>query len=316
MKRIKGVLPIRKLNESLVENYEIGETVGEKINTNFKDKNMAWIGNGNVFLPSEIPNTNSIPAGLYNVGYDFNNGSYLERQNIKIDNVFEVPDPVVMDLRNDIYKYWNSVDKYRSYGIVPKRGYLLHGAPGNGKTTIINMVISDVVKNYDGIAINVSSIDEFIPMVTGVRNIEGDRPILAIIEDMDGFLQHNNVKEFLNLLDGNRQIDNVVYLATTNYIDVIPPRIKNRPSRFDIVLEIPSPNEQVREYYFKNKLKPEDIEKFNIDKWVKDSEGFTFSHLKEMLIAIAVMDQDYGQVIDRLKQLNDIEPLNIEYKIM
>ena len=41
-----------------------------------------------------------------------------------------------------------------------------------------------------------------------------------------------------NFLDGNKSIDNTLFLAATNYLEKIPDTLKERPSRFKIVEEI------------------------------------------------------------------------------
>ena len=49
--------------------------------------------------------------------------------------------------------------------------------------------------------------------------------------------------EYLSLLDGENQIGNVVYVATTNYPEKLDKRFTDRPSRFDVVQKISMPNE-------------------------------------------------------------------------
>ena len=56
------------------------------------------------------------------------------------------------------------------------------------------------------------------------------------------------------------------------------------------------PNEEVRKYYYENKLKDSGIDienddvKAQIERLVKCSEGFTFDYCKELLELIFVMD--------------------------
>jgi SpoVK/Ycf46/Vps4 family AAA+-type ATPase len=105
----------------------------------------------------------------------------------------------------------------------------------------------------------------------------------------------------LNLLDGIKQIDNVVYIATTNHPEKLEDRITNRPSRFDRRYEIELPNTEVRTAYIENKLSEEDLKKINIEMWVKESDGFSLAHMRELVISVITMDNSFEDTIARLK---------------
>jgi SpoVK/Ycf46/Vps4 family AAA+-type ATPase len=105
----------------------------------------------------------------------------------------------------------------------------------------------------------------------------------------------------LNLLDGIKQIDNVVYIATTNHPDKLEDRITNRPSRFDRRYEVELPNEDVRRAYIQNKLSDEDLKKINIDMWITESDGFSLAHMRELVISVITMDNSFEDTVARLK---------------
>jgi len=153
-----------------------------------------------------------------------------------------------------------------------------------------------------------TDIGMFIAMVQNIRALEPDRPILALIEDLDGFLQYNSVQQFLNLLDGNNACDNIVYLGSTNYMNRLEPRVI-RSSRFDRKYEIPAPDAKVREFYLRKKLKEDDLQKLGeqgLKQWVTDTEGMVFGDLKELIASVVVMEMPYSEVIGELKRyMND-----------
>jgi DNA topoisomerase IB len=60
-----------------------------------------------------------------------------------------------------------------------------------------------------------------------------------------------------------KQIEDVVYIATTNYPEKLQDRITNRPSRFDRRYKVELPNEEIRDAYIRHKLTDEDIEKID-----------------------------------------------------
>ena len=73
-------------------------------------------------------------------------------------------------------------------------------------------------------------------------------PAVLVIEDLDWLLEHTNVSTFLNLIDGvesdgGRAAGGLLLIATTNHPDKLDPAVNNRPGRFDVVVEIPPPDE-------------------------------------------------------------------------
>lgn len=303
--KIKIFDPSKSINENFGDYLDSSQSKLSHQSTITKEK-FGWVDVDNSFFLSQKPNTDAIPPGLYNVKSDMQRGMYLEKKSVLLDEIFLVPDDLVAEITSDLDKFWKSKERYSEYKITYKRGILMDGPPGTGKTSLINLVINEICGKYDGIAINMEDTNSFLKMAELMRSMESDRPILAIIEDMDSFLQYNSTKEFLNILDGNNQIDNVVYLATTNYIDRIEDRIKNRPSRFDRRYTIGYPTPEVREFYIRKKLKPEDLEKIDLHKWVTDTDRMSFAHLKELICSVIVMDADYGKTMNELKKMKEV----------
>lgn len=282
------------------------KSIGEDDDDKISKAEYAWVRRNNSFFISARPNVESVPAGLYDIKSSMQHGLYLEKRSVILDELFQIPDQSVTEIVFDMEKFWNSKEKYEEYGITYKRGILMYGPPGTGKTSLINLLIAQIIKEYNGIVINMESIDSFIPMANNIRALEPDKPILAIIEDLDSFMSYNSTKQFLNLLDGNLQVDNIVYLATTNYLERLEDRIKNRPSRFDRRYEIGYPTKEAREFYLRKKLKPEDIENIDLHKWIADSEGFTFSHIRELIVSVIVMDGEYEKTIQQLRDMYSV----------
>jgi len=266
----------------------------------------SWVKSGNSFFVTAKPNVDSIPSGLYDIAYSMDMGLYLERRGVILDELFYIPDDTIDIILSDFKKFWASKERYKEYGFTHKRGIFMFGPPGSGKTSLINILIKTIIIDFGGIVLNMNDVDHFVAMAHNIRAME-DRPILAIIEDLDGFLEYNSKKTFLNLLDGNLQIDNVVYFSTTNYPERIEPRIINRPSRFDLVVHMDNPKPDAREYYLRKKLLPSDLEEYEsqIQTWVTDTEGMAYSHLKELIASVVVMGNDYQFTIERLKLMNE-----------
>jgi len=183
----------------------------------------------------------------------------------------------------------------------------MYGEPGCGKSGIIQLISQDLIKR-DGIVINIKDeedVDKFTQFIGTFRKIEPQRPLVVLLEDIDSIASENKYQtaRLLNILDGVKQIEGVVYIATTNYPEKLEERITNRPSRFDRRYKVELPNEEIRRAYILNKLTPEDIEENNIEEWVKRTEGMSLSHLKEVLISVIVMGRTFEETISNLEGL-------------
>lgn len=291
-----------------VRDEEIVHPVAEKTNRiiqmNEGGFNQWSIHGSNKYVPT-MPTIDKIPAGFYEIKQSSQIGRYLEKKNVNTDELYSLPNPELLDIINDIEKFWNRKEIYLNYGFLHKRGILMYGDPGNGKSGIIQLCSQYLIREKQGIIINISSADdisEYNEIIGPLRLIEKDRPLIVILEDIDAIVGEGSwaASLLLNLLDGVKQIDNVVYIATTNYPEKLEERISNRPSRFDRRYEIGMPESDVREAYFRNKLKSKDIKGIDIKDWIKRTEGMSLAHLKELIISVFALGNTFDDSLNRL----------------
>jgi SpoVK/Ycf46/Vps4 family AAA+-type ATPase len=102
-----------------------------------------------------------------------------------------------------------------------------------------------------------------------------------------------------HLLDGEVDVSNVLFIATTNYPERLPERLLNRPSRFDVVMRIGMPSEEARRFYINSVVKNLLID---VDELVAATEGLTFAQIKEAIILIQIFDHTTEQAISKLTQ--------------
>lgn len=85
------------------------------------------------------------------------------------------------------------------------------------------------------------------------------KPSLLFFEDLDLFggkrsmpgCNSHLLGELMNQLDGVKENNDIVVVATTNDLEAIEPAIKDRPSRFDCVLEVPEIDDGTRHRYLR-----------------------------------------------------------------
>ena len=222
-----------------------------------------------VAIPPSFP---KLPPGVYSVGVKQGHVQY-HKKDIKVDDLLRFPDSQSDKILSEITSFWKKGKVFKKYGFLHRRGYLLHGPQGSGKTAIVQLVIADIVKSggivflCDHPSILEMALDEF-------RTIEKTRPIVCLFEDIDGIIEKHSEGELLSLLDGETQIDKVLNIATTNFPEKLNKRVVSRPRRFDRRIKVGMPSDEVRKVYFKEKLKISDDE---LDKWVKYTEKFSFA---------------------------------------
>ena len=249
-----------------------------------------------------------VPSGVYEIGWNSNLQTYtLKKQPFKTDELYHLPSYEITDILKDIDNFWNRVDVYKKYNFIHKRGILMYGEPGCGKSGIIQLIAQQLIEK-DGIVINIKDeedVERFTSFIATFRKVEPNRPLIVLLEDIDSLAGEgrSQTARLLNILDGVKQIEGVVYIATTNYPEKLQERITNRPSRFDRRYKVELPNEDIRLAYIKHKLNDDDLANIDIEEWVSKTEGMSLSHLKEVVISVIVMGRSFNETMDNLEGL-------------
>lgn len=299
-----------RANEVDSEYGNAGRRVPEKDKEieNNNNEYTQWLPtSGGKYIPigKTIP---ELPPGTYSIIYDDNTRQYVLRlDKMHLDDLFVLPDKIIDKVLYDIKTFWGLEEKYKKYNYVYKRGILLYGEPGNGKTAIIMLLAQELIKN-GGIVINFNDPDNIFylkEVLINFKKVEPNRKVIIAIEDIDNFMDErdSNMTEILNLLDGGLQMPNIVVLATTNYPEKLQRRISHRPSRFDRRYEIGIPSAETRRYYIERKVKKDDLEKINLDDLVKKTDDFTLDHLKELILSIFVLGYDPEEAYSEIKEM-------------
>lgn len=259
----------------------------------------AVLGNG-VFRPCSVT-TPALPSGVYGVDMD-NVGLYLVRRKIITDDLIVLPDTASERVLTALQVFWDAKSKFADKGQLFKRGVMLWGPPGSGKTCTLMLLTHDII-NRDGIVILPSAPELTTKALQFVRQIEPERPLICVLEDIDEIISQHGEHALLALLDGETQIDNVVFVATTNYPERLDQRLVNRPSRFDEIIKIDMPSAEARRVYFRARLNKIELSDSKLDEWVSETEGLSIAHLKEIVVAVYCLGREYHETMKRLKAM-------------
>lgn len=169
------------------------------------------------------------------------------------------------EIRND-FEFWLSRRRwYEQRGIAWRRGYLLHGAPGTGKTSLVRSLAQEYdvpVYRFDIASLNTA---EFRRRVRDVNS----KPAIFLFDDIDGIYSNREVPQpkarpdgrydddeitayakrmsgvtfdgFLDVLDGVEQLDGIAVFVTTNYPERLDAAL-TRPGRLDLHVAIVGPD--------------------------------------------------------------------------
>ncbi len=210
-------------------------------------------------------------------------------QSASFDNLILYGD-LKQQIRTDLEQFFAMRQTYEEYGIPWKRGILLVGPPGNGKTHTVKALINALkmpclyVKSFR--AERVPEEDNIALVFDRARK---SAPCILVFEDLDSLLTPQNRSFFLNELDGFATNVGIVTLATTNHPEKLDPSILDRPSRFDRKYPFNIPEQPERLAYitlWNESLKP--ALRLSEEGTVQLSElttGFSFAYLKELFLS-------------------------------
>jgi ATP-dependent 26S proteasome regulatory subunit len=177
----------------------------------------------------------------------------------------------IVDVMRDIVTFFkkDTEELYAKMDIAYKRGIILYGDPGNGKSAMIREIIRQIPKiTKVVINPNVSNMPRILASL--LQALKGKQAII-IIEDLDSLVTSRNRSEFLNLLDGVDISSGIYLIGTTNYPDRVDPAIMNRSGRFDRTYKIENPSEATRRAFFESRKVDELLEEYDV--WKDENKG-------------------------------------------
>lgn len=241
-----------------------------------------------------------LPTGVYKI--KINNGNLLFCSTpVMSDELIVLPNSQSKEILDTVNSFWNKKEQYNKFGQLHKRGILLHSSPGQGKSSILDLVFNELLKS-NGLVFIVDEPDLAIEAIKRLRRLEPLRNLILLYEDIDSLFQTWGEKNLLSMLDGQEQTDNVLHIATTNYLEKIPDRLKNRPGRFDEVIEIKSPDSGQRKIYIEHLLKNNENQSMVLQ-ITTDTDGFSLAQIKEFILSVYLLDKDYQTSLSRIKQM-------------
>ncbi|CAE6478948.1 hypothetical protein ACGC1H_003932 [Rhizoctonia solani] len=187
-----------------------------------------------------------------------------------------VLEPGVKDmLLTDAKDFLRSEEWYAERGIPFRRGYLLHGVPGSGKTSLIHALAGELGLDIYVVSLNMKGMSD-----NTLANLMGRIPqrCILLLEDLDAAFTRGTNRDgkstgaptvktaaeakaddpntlslsgLLNCLDGVAAAEGRLLFATTNHIERLDPAL-SRPGRMDVWVDFKNASRWQAEEIFKN----------------------------------------------------------------
>jgi tetratricopeptide (TPR) repeat protein len=175
------------------------------------------------------------------------------------------------------------------FGLSKKKGILLYGPPGNGKTHTIQY-LAKALEGHTTFLITAGQMGLLSEYMTLARLLQ---PSLVVVEDVDLIARDrdsmNNacaeslLNVLLNEMDGLQQDCEVFFIMTTNRPESLEAALASRPGRIDQAIEYPMPDEECRErlvrLYSQGMTVAPELVRFAVTK----TKGVSASFIRELM---------------------------------
>ncbi len=211
--------------------------------------------------------------------------NFLPRPDLAADQVI-LPAGLLDAIERHVISISTEAVRLRAAGQHLKRGLLLHGAPGTGKTHTVRYLMGRM-RDCTVILITGQAMRFIEPAAALARRLQ---PAMVILEDVDLVAEDRSFHDgsspllftLLDAMDGIGADADVTFVLTTNRAEMLERALVDRPGRVDLAMEIPKPDRQARERLIRLYAGRLALDA-DLAPVVEATEGATASFIKELL---------------------------------
>ncbi len=205
-----------------------------------------------------------------------------------------LPEELLQRIERQAMGLSKHADRLKAAGRHLKRGILMHGKPGTGKT-LSAMYLAAQMTGRTVIVITGDAIGS-IGMACGLARLL--EPATLVLEDVDLVgteREHQSVGanailfELLNQMDGLGEDADILFILTTNRPDFLEPALAARPGRIDLAIEVPLPDDTCRQRLFELYGRGLKLDFERPEVWVRRTKGVSAAFIRELLRKAALL---------------------------
>src|SRR5579883_1586232 len=210
---------------------------------------------------------------------------------------FILPAGVLDRIERQTITFAKLSEKLKAAGRHIKRGILLYGAPGTGKT-LTAMYLASQMPERTIILLTGRSIGLLEQSCRMARLLQ---PATVILEDVDLIAEERTRQEvgcnallfeLLNQMDGLADDADVLFLLTTNRPDILEPALAARPGRIDQAIEVPLPDRTCRQRLFDLYGQGLTLQLEQLPQLIDQTEGVSAAFIRELMRKAALFAAD------------------------
>lgn len=213
-------------------------------------------------------------------------------------NEIILPEQTLQLIERNTLHFIKHADLLRKSGRSLKRGLLLHGKPGTGKTHTIRWL----AQSLEDLTVILMSAEQLWLIKECCEMARMLAPSLVVLEDVDlvagqrDEMRHPmyqiSLHQLLNEMDGLSSESQVLFILTTNRPAVIEPALSLRPGRVDQAIEFPLPDDECRRRLFALYSRGLIVNDADIQIQVKKTEGASPAFIKEFVRKASLIAAD------------------------
>ena len=186
----------------------------------------------------------------------------------------------------------------RQRGLPAKRGLLLEGPPGTGKTMLCRALCNEFPATFIWVtARHVQGPADLSAHIWALARML--QPTVVLLEDIDLYAESRDhspasqtLGELMNQLDGTENNDGILTIATTNRLEVVEVALRNRPGRFDRIIHIGGLEDDDRQSLLRRHLQDVATDSAVLNRLVARTDGFTGAQVAELVKTLIELASD------------------------